>query len=141
LQDAVAAHDADALAATHDLEVGLLEEIRTARGTITAGDATALRSAVEDYYAAAGDVSRRLLAGETGEALVDAMAAMQAKQTRTLDLLRTTTAFDRGQLASAFARATQAQVVSTRARLAIGILCLVLVIVLSLWMSRGVLLS
>jgi len=139
LQDAVAAHDADALAATHDLEAALLEEILAARGAITTGEAAVLRGAVEDYYAAAFDVSRRLLAGETGEPLVDAMAAMQGKQTRTLDLMKTTTAFDRGQLAKAFAGAARAQKASNRARLAIGVGCLLVVIALSIGMTRGLL--
>ena len=141
LQDAVAAHDAEALAATHDLEVALLEEIVAARGVIAAGEVAVLRSAVEDYYTSAFDVSRRLLAGETGEPLVDAMAAMQGKQTRTLDQLRTTTAFDRGQLARAFAGAARAQKASNRARLAIGLCCLVVVIFLSMGMTRGVLVA
>ncbi|HEY8924391.1 MAG TPA: response regulator [Polyangia bacterium] len=139
LQDAVAAHDADALAATHDLETALLEEIAGARGVISAGEATVLRSAVEDYYATAFDVSRRLLAGETGEPLVDTMALMQGKHTRTLDLMKTTTAFDRGQLARAFAGAARAQKTSNQARLAIGLCCLVVVIFLSIGMTRGVL--
>jgi len=141
LQDAVAAHDLEALEATVALKNDLLERFLAARGVITPGEAAALRSAVEDYYASAHDVSRRLLTAETGEGLVEAMEAMQAKQPRTVNLLRTTTAIDRGQLASAFSEAARAQVTANQVRLIVSLGCLAVVLLLSIGLGRSTLRS
>src|SRR6185436_7351246 len=137
LQDAVAAHDLEALEATAALKNDLLERFLAARGVITPGEAAALRSAVEDYYASAHDVSRRLLSAETGEGLLEAMEAMQAKQPRTVTLLRTTTAIDRGQLASAFSEAARAQVTANQVRLVVSLGCLAVVLLLAIGLGRS----
>lgn len=136
-QDAVAAHDTDALARAGDLENALLQDLDAARDILGAGGTAALRTALEEYYSAAHDVSRRLIAGETGEPIVDAMAHMQAKQARAAQLLKQTTAFDRTELTAAFAEARRVQASATQVRLAVAITCLALVIALSLWLSRG----
>jgi len=85
------------------------------------------------------NLSRRMIVGETGEELVETMAAMQAKQARTLELLKRATAFERGELAQVFAATAQAQEAAGRLRLWIGVGCLLFVTLLSLWLSRGVL--
>jgi methyl-accepting chemotaxis protein len=136
-QDAVAARDMDALARTADLEGVLLRDLDGAHDFVGAADAAALRKAVEEYYATAHDVSRRIIGGETGEALVDAMARMQASQARASTLLEQTTSFDRAELTHAFVEAKRAQASATQARFAVAIGCLAFVIVLSLWLSRG----
>ncbi len=98
-QDAVAAHDTEGLAATLDLKRQLLERLAAASPAVDREKAAALRDALEDYCAAAYDVSRRLMAEEAGEALVEAIDAMQAKQTVALAALRSVTSFDRRELA------------------------------------------
>jgi CheY-like chemotaxis protein/signal transduction histidine kinase len=140
-QDAVAAHDMDALARAGDLENALLEELDKARDIIGAGGAATLRTALEEYYSAAHDVSRRLIAGETGEPIVDAMALMQAKHARAAQLLKQTTSFDRSELTKAFAEAKHAEASATQARFAVVLTCLAFVMALSLWLSRGTLSS
>jgi CheY-like chemotaxis protein len=137
LQDAVAAKDTDGVGATRHLQVQLLADLSKAVPVLTVGEVAAVRSALDDYYVAAVDVSHRLIAGETGERLVDAMSAMQSKQERAEDLLSTTTAFDRNDMVSAFTDARQSQISGKNMRLLISILCLVGVVLLSLWMSRG----
>jgi signal transduction histidine kinase/CheY-like chemotaxis protein len=140
-QDAVAAHDPDALAASESVKAVLMQQLSSAVPALTVGQIAALRSAMDDYYVSAHDVSRRLIAGETGERLVDAMTAMQSKQARAADLLTTATSFDRGELARAFQATRQVQTLMTNVRLAATILCLAVVLSLSLWMSRGLIRS
>jgi signal transduction histidine kinase/ActR/RegA family two-component response regulator len=136
-QDAVAAHDSDELEATRKLRKEFLDRLEAAREALDPRDAAALRAALEDYYAAAYRVAARVIAGETGEALVGAMTQMQAKHGETAALLQKATTFDRGELTSAFAAATQAQATAGRLRLLISISCLALVILLSVGLSRG----
>jgi CheY-like chemotaxis protein/signal transduction histidine kinase/HAMP domain-containing protein len=139
LQDAVAARDSEALAAARALHGGLVERIAAAHEVIAPPQAAALRAAVDDYFHAAYDVSGRLIAGETGEELVDAMTAMQGKHIRAFELLKTSTAFNRGELRTAFLVAEGAQRVAGRVRLVTGVACLLSVLLLSVWLSRGVL--
>jgi signal transduction histidine kinase/CheY-like chemotaxis protein/HAMP domain-containing protein len=139
LQDAVAARDAEALEATRATKDGLLAELAAARTVADPMQAALLRNAIEDYYAAAYDVSRRILGGETGESLVRWMGSMQTKQAHAARTLKETTAFDRSGLARAFAAASEAQAVATKVRFAVIIGCLVVVVLLSLRLSRGVL--
>src|SRR5216684_2192222 len=140
-QDAVAARDLEALASTRELLRAFLDRLATARDAVDPVKATALRIALEEYHGAAYEVSRRLIDGETGEGLVEAMSAMQTKQTRATQALKEVTTFDKGQLGDAFAAASQALRSSAQVRLGISIVCLTLVIFLSVLLSRGVLRS
>src|SRR5438067_1785100 len=65
LHDAVAAQDAEALAGTAQLRDAFLRELlETTRGQ-SSQEILALKSAVEEYYQTAYDVSLRLMAKET----------------------------------------------------------------------------
>jgi signal transduction histidine kinase len=136
-QDAVAAHDIDALDATRDTERDFFEHLDAARDATDPSDAAALRGAVEDYFGQAQQVSRRLLAGETGERLVDAIAAMQASQARAAALVKRTAALDRGEMAAAFGAAIDEEASARTYRLWLSIVCLVFAMALSLGISRG----
>jgi signal transduction histidine kinase len=140
-QDAVSANDKDALAATADLKRRFLERLAAAESAIDPTDAAALRAALESYYSAAHDVSRRLIAGETGEQLVEAISAMQSKQSYTRQVLKRVAAVDRAALADAFATAAQAETTARRWLLWISMACLIPVLLLSLALSRAVLRS
>jgi PAS domain S-box-containing protein len=140
-QDAVAARDTDALLATRELVARFFAQLAAAGDAVDPAEASALRSAVEDYYAAAHDVSLRLIAGETGETLVDAMTAMQAKQAAASEQLRKTAALERGELAEAFAATARAQATAGRYRLWISVACLGSAVLLCLTLSRGLLRS
>ena len=139
LQDAVAAFDPEALARTSEVKDSLVEQLAAARQALDPTEVDKLRRAIDDYYGTALDVSRRLLAGETGESLVGAMGEMQTKHTRVVEALRITTTFDRNELTHAFAAASHAQATAGRVRLVVSTVCLVFVLALSLWFSRGVL--
>jgi len=82
LQDAAEAGDADLLGeARHHLDA-LFAEIAAAGDVIPVAEAAPLRAAIEDYYRAAAAISSRMIEGETGEDLGDAIEAMQAKHVR-----------------------------------------------------------
>jgi signal transduction histidine kinase len=138
-QDAVAIRDTDALVATRDLKIRFLGQLDAARGAVDPSDAAALRAALEAYDTAAYDVSRRLIAGEAGEAVVDAASAMQAKQALVSSLITKVAALDREQLSRAFASASRAEATARSSQLWISLACLVAALALSLASSRGVL--
>jgi signal transduction histidine kinase len=140
-QDAVAAHDAEMLEATKASRQRFLEQLTAARASVDPEDESALRDALGDYYASALDVSRRLIADETGEALVDAMASMQAKQTRLQIVLEKTTAFDGQKLQDAFALAARSEAEAQTYRLWISVACLAIVLTIWLGLSRSLLRS
>src|SRR4051812_24899888 len=71
LQDAVAASDADVLAATRAHKTAFVTDLSAAREAVDAAQAGALERAIDDYFTTAYDVSRRLIAGETGESIVN----------------------------------------------------------------------
>jgi signal transduction histidine kinase len=140
-QDAVAARDKDALASTVELKSTLLRTLDQVQGAVAPAEVSELKTAIEDYYAAAHDVSERLIADETGEALIGAIAGMQEKQQRARERLERVTAVDRPGLANAFATISRAEEVAGTYRLWISLSCLVAAVALSWALSRGVLRS
>ena len=140
-QDAVAAHDLDALAATRDLKDTFLRLLAASQDAVDPTEARELRASLDEYYAFALDVSRRMIAGETGEALLDAITSMQTKQLRTTQLIKATASIDRRQIETAFAQAAQAEATATSSQLWISLVCLAFVLLLSFALSRGLLRS
>jgi CheY-like chemotaxis protein/signal transduction histidine kinase len=140
-QDAVGSRDTDALAEVSRRKDAIIERVALARAYLDPGQAAALARAVEEYFGAASDVSRRLIGGETGEALVEAMREMQAKQARAVEVMKAATSFDQGELAQAFASISHTQTSVGRARTVMSAACLALVISMSVWLGRGVLRS
>ena len=136
-QDAVAAQDADALSGARAIKDELLRTLRSAGSSLEPAQASAARSAVAAYYDAAEDVSRRLIAGETGEALVEAMAGMQAKQVGAEEALRRVAAFDERELGKAFSTAKETQATGGQLRLAVGFGSLALLLLLMLALTRS----
>jgi signal transduction histidine kinase len=140
-QDAVAIRDVEGLSTTNELKQRFLGELEAAGAAVDAADAEALRLAIEDYQTTAGDVSRRLIAGETGEALVDALTTMQSKQVRVQSCINKAAALDRRELTHAFAAAAYAQSMARLYQGLISISCLAAVLAVSLLLSRSVLRS
>jgi len=140
-QEAVAARDVDGLDRARDLKEDLLKNLTSVSGSVGSDKTDVLRRVVEDYYVVGDDVSRRLIAQETGERVVERMAVMQAKQKAVAEVLAKTVSFKRDDLANAFASIERSQSAAARARLAISSGCLTLVIVLSFWLLRGVIRS
>jgi two-component system chemotaxis sensor kinase CheA len=141
LQDAVAAQDQAALSESAQLKGTLSSQLTEAESTLDAVDVALARNAIDDYYVLALAVSRRLIAGETGEELVGSMSSMQTKQARALELLRKAVAFDRNELSNAFAAVSRTEVEASRIRLAVSLTCFLVVSLLYYWLSRGILRS
>jgi CheY-like chemotaxis protein/signal transduction histidine kinase len=140
-QDAVGSHDLDAVAEARDRRHLLLDRLAEARGVLDPAQTATLVRALEDYFGSASDVSRRLIGGETGEPLLEAMSAMQARQARVRELIKDATGLDRGQLREAFLEISRTQDRVGRVRMWLSAACLGLVISLSLWVGKSVLRS
>jgi CheY-like chemotaxis protein/HAMP domain-containing protein len=139
MQDAVAAQDSQALEAVLERRDHIFDLVGSTHGVIDAGDAALLRWTLHDYYDTAHDVSRRLIAGETGEDLVDLMALMQARQAKVSSMIKRTTGLSREALAGSFASVEQANERAFRFRFGIGLVGLLLVLAFSLSASQSVL--
>src|SRR5690606_34156416 len=100
-----------------------------------------LRDTVQQYDSLAMNVSQRLLSGETGEALVEDMATLQAKQVQFEKLLDGTVTLDHAKLTRAFEALRNANQRADRFRFFVGMGGLIIVVLLSVWSSRSVLAS
>lgn len=140
-QDAVAAHDPEALAATRTIKDAFINDLMAASQTVGPDKAATLRGVVDDYYDSAYDLSQRLMAGETGESIVARATAMQAKQKLVAETLTKTASFNRDDLTTAFTSIQRAQQQATRDRLTISIVCVLIVVFLSMWLVRGMIQS
>ena len=139
LHDAVAAQDLEILAESRGLMAELTRHISNARDLLDPGEADALLRALDKYYQVAYDVSRRWVAGEGGESIVEATASMQKLQAEAEAALKKATRLDRRELTDSFAAARAARQTAARSRLAISVAALVFVLILSFWFSRGIL--
>jgi CheY-like chemotaxis protein/signal transduction histidine kinase len=137
MQDAVAAQDPTALDESIQQRNAFIASVSEAGSALTPAEAAQLRHAVTAYHEAAYGVSRRLLRGETGEALVDALAAMQAQQRATETLIASSARLDKRELAGGFAAVRRGITAGSRYALAIGLLNLALVLGLAAWTGRA----
>jgi CheY-like chemotaxis protein len=140
-QDGVAAHDADAIERAIAVRDRMAGRLTSFRDVLDPSAAAAFRLALFEYAELARDVSRRMIAGESGERLIDAMSLMQTRQARARELLKNVTAFERQRLGEAFASVSHAQALANRVRLVISVGCLLAVLALSLLVGRSALRS
>jgi signal transduction histidine kinase len=139
MQDAVAAQDRQALDETNSIRVRLFTRIADAPGAVSAAQAAEIREKVDDYYQSAQNLSRRLIDQESGEAMMGAMASMQAKRADAADAITQATSLDYKQLSEHFQAIAAARGAASRLRLGVSCACFVLVLFLSIKVSRGVL--
>jgi len=139
LQDAVAAEDRQALAETRTIRNRLFQRIEAAPNVLGPEQVQTLRQRVEEYYLAAYDVSNRLINQETGEAMLDAIAAMQAKRAVAAETLAQATSLDYRQLSEHFEAIQAARATASWLRLTVSAVCLTLVLFLTTKLSRDVL--
>jgi signal transduction histidine kinase/DNA-binding response OmpR family regulator len=137
-QDAVGAHDADALERTSELRDQLLARLDRGRDVLDPALSGLFRVALMEYHESAVSTSRRLMAAEVGESLGDAIASMQRHQGHARDLLIRLTAFDPQDYKRTLEAARDAQTGSARSQLASMLGSLVLVLGFSVWLSRSV---
>lgn len=135
-QDAVAASDAEALKAVEKESTKFLSALDLHRGALEESGASLVRAQYVAYASSAEGVSRRMIAGETGVGIVDAIADMQEKHKRLRELIDETTQVDDQRVASAFSAAVSSRDVGQKLRLGIAASFLVLVAFLSVRMGR-----
>lgn len=133
LQDAVAAQDSGALEATIERKAALFELIGRAGPALDPSAGASLRWAVQDYYDNARDVSRRMLAGESTDGLLQDMSRMQLQQRSARELIKRTTAVDRGELSAAFGSVRQVGAQADRLRLGMAGAGILIVFGLAYW--------
>jgi signal transduction histidine kinase len=136
-QDAVAAQDIEALRATNEYREALMKILTSSGGSLEPKEISALKELVDDYYNAAFDLSKRFIAKETGEAIVEAANQMQVKQAAVERRIEQATRVDRNKLAKAFTTTEAALTAGARSRLIIGVICMILVILFSLRIGHG----
>jgi signal transduction histidine kinase/CheY-like chemotaxis protein/HAMP domain-containing protein len=136
-QDAVAAHDAEALERTRDLRDRILEQLDRGREVLDPAATAAFRVALAEYHEQALDVSRRMMTGEGGEGLVESIAMMQRRHAHAEEVLGHVTSFDENELKRTFSIAREAEVTGARTQLGSTLACLAVVLALSLWLSRS----
>ena len=137
LQDAAQASEPEILDDARNRKGALLDQLDAARDVIAPSDLAATRASIDDYYTFAEATTRRLIQGETGEALVKDLETMQRRQARAGQQIATAARFDKTALAEAFEATASAVAFGAHLRLAISLVCVVLVIGLTLWVSRG----
>jgi CheY-like chemotaxis protein/signal transduction histidine kinase/HAMP domain-containing protein len=138
MHDAVAAQDPAALDDSIRQRNELLRTVSAAGAALRAEDAAMLRHSITAYHQAAYEASRRLLRGESGESMVDALAAMQVQQRTMEGLIDSTAKLDKRELASGFDAVRKGVTNGTRYGLVIGVLAVLPVLLLSSWVGRGV---
>ena len=109
IQDAVAAQDRTALDSALLVKSHIFEIMGASGEALDARDAAALRWAVQAYYETAHNVASRLMGGETGEKLVDEIAAMQECQRKAVALIKKATGFDQGRAFAGLCGGAQCQ--------------------------------
>jgi CheY-like chemotaxis protein/signal transduction histidine kinase len=141
LQDAVAASDVAQLEKTQELKARLLDKLAAARQSMDPEVSAKLRGLVESYYGVSYDVSRRMIAGETGESTLQDMERMQLRSREVTEYLKAATTFDRSRLMRSFSVAIEAQERAAALRLAGSLAGVFLVCAFSLWLTRTTLRS
>ncbi|MBX7113173.1 MAG: response regulator [Myxococcaceae bacterium] len=136
-QDAVASRDPDSLAKAQEIKSAFLSQLSASNAALDPVAMASLRTAFDDYFSASKDVSQRLIKGETGEALVEAMGAMQNKRRLASELLSKTTAFDKREMAAAFHEVNTQLGDAGDIRMSITVTCMLLVTLLSYLIGRG----
>ncbi|HEY2518321.1 MAG TPA: ATP-binding protein [Polyangiaceae bacterium] len=140
-QDAVAVRDVDELAVAKQAKERFFAELDAAHTAVAPEADRALREAFDDYFTSAGDMVRRLVAGETGESVVAAVTEMQAKQERVTTLMHLVSSLDKRELAEAFASTARVERAVISSQIWLGAAGVALVLLLSLGLSASVLRS
>jgi signal transduction histidine kinase/CheY-like chemotaxis protein/HAMP domain-containing protein len=136
LRDAADASDPELIALAGEQKVRVLEKLASASEVIDRAEGEAARAAVDAYYTRAESVTRRMIKGESGDALIKDTEAMQRDQAQASQLLARAARVDEAALTTQFESVVDAQRRGARDRLIVSAFGLVLAIGLTLWISR-----
>lgn len=140
MQDAVAAKDPEMVAATAQVKTAFHTLLDSAR-TNPVADSTELAGLgrqFDAYYAVARGASERLLAMETGDAVVAALQDMTNRYNAIDQFLQQRTERDRAAMAAGFADAQRSQRVAIWSTVIVTVLGLGVLVTLSIVIIRGV---
>ncbi|HYP90793.1 MAG TPA: response regulator, partial [Polyangiaceae bacterium] len=139
LQDAAAAQESSSLEEAAASRARLFELIARAGPVLRPEQAAALRWTIDEYYQQGREVSQRLIAGETGERVVEDMSRLQAAHQRAQSLMQRTTRLGPNELAQSFSLIADATRRAERWRLSIGVIGAATVLLLSWWVGTALL--
>jgi methyl-accepting chemotaxis protein len=139
LQDAVAADSQDLLSGTDALRDSFLKEVEEARANPVGDPAEigTLESSFRDYYEVATSVSKRMIVHAKGDDLTASLEQMREKYNRIKTLLQASTARHKADVARAFDDARSTQRTATLACCGIIAVCLSLLLLASMLVTRS----
>ena len=140
LQDAVAAQDAEGLAAATALRDRFLKRLDDEKDNpvIDRDDRDKLVRAFQSYWELSSTVSRRMISAKTGEDLTANLTAMTTQFNQITETLKGRTRHDREAVQAAFAAARASQHWRWGAMSVIALLCLVASLAVALVVTRAV---
>ncbi len=134
LQDAAAARDGDQLTSADSIVTGMRATLRGARDvpTVSADRIDRLDSAVATYGALAHGVTARMIAGESGDAILGGIRTMSEHYVAIRDTLDAQAQRDANAIAHAFTMVRWLQ----RSAILVSVLVMLAALALVLWLSR-----
>jgi methyl-accepting chemotaxis protein len=140
LQEAAAAANVGGLEEADRLKTQFQSRLRTgeANSLLNAEELRGVEIAFNDYYTLARQTTQRMIQGETGESLLEALQRMKAKQNKIQETLRNNTARDRKAIGEAFQSAETAQKLVTYNVVGVTLACLGVLIAVSVFLARNV---
>src|SRR5688572_21001656 len=139
MQDAVAAADTTLLREAETERDAFLDRVAAARENPVRNieQTDSLKSDFLEYFRLADDASRRMLAGENGDAVVGALAQMADRFNKLRAHLDEQTARDQAAVVTGYAAVHSAQRLATSVTVAVSVLALALLIALSFVIITG----
>jgi methyl-accepting chemotaxis protein len=140
MQNAVASSDAEALNKTDELKTTFLKRLSDARSNPAekVESLNELGKLFEAYYQRARQVSEEMTTGEqVGELMVQRLESMSEKYKEVQQRLNAGTATAKEEMEAALSQAVRMGSISTMVNVAVAIICLILLVGLTIWVSRG----
>ncbi len=141
LQDAITASDKDTLERTKGFKENFLNDLSKNNSSLPKDAEAQLKTAFEEYWETAYEVSNRILNRESGPAVTQATVSMQSKHAKIDKLLTDLLSYDPMGLAEAFLAASNAQQHASRNNLIIGISKVIILLIFSFAFSRSLIRS
>lgn len=139
LQDAASAADEDGLKTANNLRDAFLARLQHANANrVLKSDLEPLEEAFAAYYFTAHSTTTRLIAQETGPAVLESVQQMQQKYSSVRKIIEELTQRHRQSMAQAFASARASTDISTRLNVIIALSCLLVLLLLSFWILSSV---
>lgn len=140
LQDAVAAADQGSINEAENLSrqfIALADEAVKNR-IADKNSLLMIKTEFEEYFKLAVETSRRIVNGEVGEQITASMESMISKYNSIRDKLQSNTKQNRENMAAAFGTVRKSQRTALNLIGGATLVCLILMIILSAWIIRGV---